>query len=271
MSFDADTLEPKIREILSAPGTDLTTISAKRVRKQLMELDSSLTSTVVKENKDEIDRVIAEVFEKYNEEVGGGDGGSNEDEENGKRRRDDTEDEHGDEHHDGTDGEEREEPPKKKAKKGSKAEPNDAEIARQLQNELNGRARSSRAAATGKAKSNGAKKGTKKKKSAATVDSDGEEGEGSPKKKKAGGGGAKGGFAKEYGLSESLAAVVGVDKLSRPQVVKQLWVYIKGNELQNPENKKEIMCDEKLRAVFSRDKIDMFTMNKVLGQHLHAE
>lgn len=59
-----------------------------------------------------------------------------------------------------------------------------------------------------------------------------------------------------------------VDKLSRPQVVKQLWVYIKGNELQNPENKREIICDVNLKAVFGVDKIDMFKMNKVLGQYV---
>jgi len=66
--------------------------------------------------------------------------------------------------------------------------------------------------------------------------------------------------------SEPLAAVLKIDKLSRPQVVKHLWVYIKGNELQNPRNKREIMCDSNLRAVFNVDKIDMFRMNKVLGQ-----
>ena len=60
--------------------------------------------------------------------------------------------------------------------------------------------------------------------------------------------------------------MLNVPKLSRPQVVKQLWVYIKENELQNPENKREILCDVNLRAVFGVDKIDMFRMNKVLGQ-----
>jgi upstream activation factor subunit UAF30 len=59
--------------------------------------------------------------------------------------------------------------------------------------------------------------------------------------------------------------VVGTDKLSRPQVVKQLWVYIRGHQLQNPENKREILCDDKFRAVFNTDKIDQFKMNKVLG------
>jgi upstream activation factor subunit UAF30 len=67
-------------------------------------------------------------------------------------------------------------------------------------------------------------------------------------------------------ISDSLAAVLQFDKLSRPQVVKRLWVYIKGNELQNPGNRREILCDAGLRAVFGVDKIDMFKMNKVLGQ-----
>jgi len=62
--------------------------------------------------------------------------------------------------------------------------------------------------------------------------------------------------------------VVGVDKLSRPQVVKHLWRYIKANELQNPQNKKEILCDGNLKAVFHVDKVDSFKMNKVLGQYV---
>jgi len=45
--------------------------------------------------------------------------------------------------------------------------------------------------------------------------------------------------------------------------VKKLWEYIKSNELQNPSNKTEILCDEKLKALFNVDKVHMFTMNKV--------
>jgi upstream activation factor subunit UAF30 len=66
--------------------------------------------------------------------------------------------------------------------------------------------------------------------------------------------------------SEPLAALLQIQKLSRPQVVKQLWDYIKGNELQNPSNKREIVCDAGFKAIFGVDKIDMFKMNKVLGQ-----
>jgi upstream activation factor subunit UAF30 len=50
--------------------------------------------------------------------------------------------------------------------------------------------------------------------------------------------------------------------------VKQLWVYIKANELQNPDNKKEILCDPLLKAVFGTEKIGMFRMNKVLGSYV---
>ena len=67
-------------------------------------------------------------------------------------------------------------------------------------------------------------------------------------------------------LSGPLSALLEVEKLSRPQVVKQLWVYIKDNALQNPSNRREILCDDRMRPIFNADKIDMFKMNKVLGQ-----
>jgi upstream activation factor subunit UAF30 len=66
--------------------------------------------------------------------------------------------------------------------------------------------------------------------------------------------------------SEPLAALVQETLLSRPQVVKKLWAYIKTNSLQNPTNGREIICDGALKAVFNTDKIDMFKMNKELGK-----
>ncbi|CAM9472058.1 unnamed protein product [Heterosigma akashiwo] len=71
----------------------------------------------------------------------------------------------------------------------------------------------------------------------------------------------------EWKLSEELQDVIGYEQLSRPQVVKHLWVYIKGQDLQNPENKREILCDDKLKTLFECDSISMFQMNKVLGKH----
>ncbi|MFL5149573.1 MAG: SWIB/MDM2 domain-containing protein, partial [Microvirga sp.] len=48
--------------------------------------------------------------------------------------------------------------------------------------------------------------------------------------------------------SKELGAVVGSAPLPRPQVVSKVWDYIKKNKLQNPENKREILADEKLQA-----------------------
>src|SRR5215213_5717203 len=38
--------------------------------------------------------------------------------------------------------------------------------------------------------------------------------------------------------------------------------------LQDPANKREIMADEKLQAVFGKNRVTMFEMNKHLAQHL---
>jgi upstream activation factor subunit UAF30 len=68
--------------------------------------------------------------------------------------------------------------------------------------------------------------------------------------------------------SKELAAVVGSKPLPRPEVVSKVWDYIKKNKLQNPQNKREIMADEKLRAVFGKERVTMFEMNKHLARHL---
>ncbi|MBD2750782.1 hypothetical protein IC232_29510 [Microvirga sp. BT688] len=69
--------------------------------------------------------------------------------------------------------------------------------------------------------------------------------------------------------SNELAAVVGSSPLPRTEVVSKVWEYIKANNLQNPANKREILADDKLRAVFGgKDKVSMFEMNKHFAQHL---
>jgi len=53
--------------------------------------------------------------------------------------------------------------------------------------------------------------------------------------------------------------------LSRPHAVKKIWEYIKLNNLQDPKDKRDILCDSHLKAVFKTDKVNMFKMNKILG------
>ena len=69
--------------------------------------------------------------------------------------------------------------------------------------------------------------------------------------------------------SNELAAMVGSSPLPRTEVVSKVWEYIKANNLQNPENKREILADEKLQAIFGgKSRVSMFEMNKHLAQHL---
>lgn len=69
-------------------------------------------------------------------------------------------------------------------------------------------------------------------------------------------------------LSDDLTAVVGPGPLSRGEVVSKVWSYIKSNNLQNPQNRREILADDKLRKVLGQDKVTMFEMNKHLAKHL---
>lgn len=69
-------------------------------------------------------------------------------------------------------------------------------------------------------------------------------------------------------LSPELAAVTGKSTMTRAEVVSGMWDYIKKNDLQNPENKREIMADAKLKPIFGKDKVTMFEMNKLISPHL---
>ena len=75
-------------------------------------------------------------------------------------------------------------------------------------------------------------------------------------------------FSKPLKPSKELSAVVGDEPLPRTEVVKKVWEYIKKNDLQNEQNKREIVADANLKAVFGRDKVTMFEMNKLLAAHL---
>jgi len=70
-------------------------------------------------------------------------------------------------------------------------------------------------------------------------------------------GGAKrtpSGFNKPAKLSPELCAFLGIpegSEMARTHVTRQLNVYIKEQNLQNPENKKQIVPDEKLKALLN--------------------
>ncbi len=76
-------------------------------------------------------------------------------------------------------------------------------------------------------------------------------------------------FMKPMTISPELALVVGAGPMPRSEVVKALWVYIKKNNLQNPANKRNILADENLKAVFGgKAEVTMFEMTKLVSKHL---
>lgn len=76
-------------------------------------------------------------------------------------------------------------------------------------------------------------------------------------------------FMKPLNVSADLAAVVGKGPLPRSEVVKKLWVYIKGKNLQDPKNKRNIVADAALKKVFGgKDVVNMFEMTKLVSAHL---
>ena len=67
-----------------------------------------------------------------------------------------------------------------------------------------------------------------------------------------------------------LAAIVGPGPMPRTEVVAKVWEHIRGHGLQDPANKQAIVADDKLRAVFGRERATMFEMQKLLSPHLTA-
>ena len=87
-------------------------------------------------------------------------------------------------------------------------------------------------------------------------------------------------------VSPALAAVVGNGPMPRSEVVKKLWMYIKGDDyeskdgkkgsnlrkgpsLQDSKNKRNINADEALKKVFGgKAVVNMFEMTKLVSAHL---
>ena len=84
----------------------------------------------------------------------------------------------------------------------------------------------------------------------------------------------KTGINMELNVSNKLAAIIGTksgEKISRPQVVKRLWAYLKEHNLQDPENKQFFTPDAKMEPVFGNERMKAFSMSKYLKEHLTAD
>ena len=157
-------------------------------------------------------------------------------------------------------------PPKKKRK--SVNADDDAALAAKLQAIEDKASRPTRGAAARRAAPTKKKK-TAKKKSSKKIkdksDDDGDNSDASADKPV-----RNTGFHKPLNLSPALSELLGETSLSRPQTTKKIWEYIKSRELQDPSDRRQIRCDEKMRAVFKVDKVHMFTMTKLLSQQMYS-
>lgn len=73
-------------------------------------------------------------------------------------------------------------------------------------------------------------------------------------------------------LSGELGDIVGASELTRGDVLKKVWDYIKQNNLQDSKNKRLILPDAKLAKVFGNNEpMDMFKMTAILSKHMQAK
>ncbi|KAK2176886.1 hypothetical protein NP493_634g01009 [Ridgeia piscesae] len=140
-------------------------------------------------------------------------------------------------------------PPKKKKAKLSK----DEELAKQLQQQEEEIGRRQTRGGGRKAAARPAKKGRK-------VSGDGDKG--GPRKKNC--------YTELCILSESLAEVMGEEKMARSNVIKKMWEIIRERELLDPKNKQFMLCDDELYKVFGRKRIRTFGMMKFLKDHIYS-
>ena len=76
--------------------------------------------------------------------------------------------------------------------------------------------------------------------------------------------------AANYHPDAALAAVIGSDAVARTEALKKLWDYIKAHNLQDPQDKRTIVADDKLRPVLGKDRAGMFELTGLIGPHLVA-
>eukprot|EP00644_Phytophthora_capsici_P006129 jgi/Phyca11/535101/estExt2_fgenesh1_pg.C_PHYCAscaffold_320003 len=74
-------------------------------------------------------------------------------------------------------------------------------------------------------------------------------------------------FNTELSVSPELGSLIGSDRMARPQIVKALWAYIHEHNLQDPDDKRTILLDDRMKQVFQRDSFTMFSMNKFIKRH----
>lgn len=61
---------------------------------------------------------------------------------------------------------------------------------------------------------------------------------------------------------------MGCDYASRKEITKELWKHIKKYDLQDENNRRLIIADERLEDLFGKDSFTMFEMASLISDHL---
>ncbi|XVF67475.1 hypothetical protein PTKIN_Ptkin10aG0124300 [Pterospermum kingtungense] len=76
------------------------------------------------------------------------------------------------------------------------------------------------------------------------------------------------GIMKPRRVSPEMEALVGVPEIPRTEALKRIWAHIKEHNLQDPENKKIIICDEKLKKIFGgKDRVGFLEIAGLITPH----
>ncbi len=71
-----------------------------------------------------------------------------------------------------------------------------------------------------------------------------------------------------YTVSDDLQAIVGSRQITRPQIVKKMWDYIKAKKCQDPKNRRMIIPDDKLSKVLGNKPVDMLKLAGHINKHI---
>ena len=70
-------------------------------------------------------------------------------------------------------------------------------------------------------------------------------------------------------ISPELEAIIGVKEATRPEVIRRTFAYLEKNNLFDPENKRIIMCDDKMKKLTGGEiKIRAFGLAKHFSKHM---
>ena len=70
--------------------------------------------------------------------------------------------------------------------------------------------------------------------------------------------------------TEVLSQIVGIEPITKENAMSRIWEYIKHNRLQNPENRREIQCDNIIKSPHGLDKINIFELAGWLTKNLKS-